>query len=55
VTTSAPPTPGGGSHFNGWSFFGGILLTLVLFGISFVGYKYYTTRVRSGGNYNQFQ
>jgi hypothetical protein len=51
------PTPGGDSDnnaFNGWSFFGGILLTLGLFAVGFVGYKYYRLRNGTGADYNRF-
>ena len=45
-----------GRSFDGWSFFGGIILTLVCFAIAFVGVKYY--KIRRGhqgeGNYNRF-
>jgi CD164 antigen len=51
-TTVRPPTPDGG--FNGWSFFGGILLTLGLFAIGFVGFKYYRLRSGTGADYNRF-
>jgi len=48
-----PPEPKEG-HFDGWSFFGGILLTLGLAAIGFVGVKYYKLRSGAGGNYNRF-
>jgi len=48
-----PPEPKEG-HFDGWSFFGGILLTLGLVAIGFVGVKYYKLRSGTGGNYNRF-
>jgi len=48
-----PPEPKGG-HFDGWSFFGGILLTLGVAAIGFVGIKYYKLRSGTGGNYNRF-
>merc|ERR1712241_908921 len=58
-TTTDPVDPSGksGSKFDGWSFFGGILLTIGLSAIGFVSFKYY--KVRSGGNhagtnYNRF-
>merc|ERR1719273_2441708 len=58
-STTAPVDPSGksGSKFDGWSFFGGILLTIGLSAIGFVSFKYY--KVRSGGNhantnYNRF-
>merc|ERR1712203_539703 len=57
-TTEVMPDPGPDSsrgHFDGWSFFGGILLTLGIAAIGFVGFKYYKLRnVSSGGNYNRF-
>merc|ERR1712037_415344 len=59
TTTETPVDPSGrgGSKFDGWSFFGGILLTIGLSAIGFVSFKYY--KVRSGGahvgtNYNRF-
>jgi hypothetical protein len=48
-----PPEPKGG-HFDGWSFFGGILLTLGGAAIGFVGVKYYKLRSGSGATYNRF-
>merc|ERR1712154_653399 len=61
TTTTTPsdvmpePAPGSRGHFDGWSFFGGILLTLGIAAIGFVGFKYYKLRnVSSGGNYNRF-
>jgi len=50
------PTPEDRGHFDGWSFFGGILLTLGAAAIGFVGFKYYKLRSTSGsgGNYNRF-
>ena len=48
-----PPEPKGG-HFDGWSFFGGILLTLGGAAIGFVGVKYYKLRSGSGTTYNRF-
>lgn len=48
-----PPEPKGG-HFDGWSFFGGILLTLGVAAIGFVGIKYYKLRSGSGTTYNRF-
>jgi len=55
-TTSSPaaaPEPHG-RHFDGWSFFGGIFLTVGLMTVGFVVMKYY--KVRQGGNtfYNRF-
>ena len=58
VTTTKPVDPSGrtGSKFDGWSFFGGILLTVGVSAIGFISFKYY--KVRSGGqggaNYNRF-
>ena len=59
VTSTATPDPSGrsGSKFDGWSFFGGILLTVGVSSIAFISFKYY--KVRSGGqgggaNYNRF-
>jgi len=56
-TTPVDPSGKSGSKFDGWSFFGGILLTIGLSAIGFVSFKYY--KVRSGGNhastnYNRF-
>jgi len=48
-----PPEPKDG-HFDGWSFFGGILLTLGVAAIGFVGIKYYKLRQGSGTTYNRF-
>lgn len=56
-TTAAPteaPEPESRGHFDGWSFFGGILLTLGIAAIGFVGFKYYKLRSVSGANYNRF-
>jgi len=59
ATSTATPDPSGrsGSKFDGWSFFGGILLTVGVSSIAFISFKYY--KVRSGGqgggaNYNRF-
>merc|ERR1712228_710238 len=57
TTTPVDPSGKSGSKFDGWSFFGGILLTIGLSAIGFVSFKYY--KVRSGGNhantnYNRF-
>merc|ERR1712083_477038 len=51
-TTTVPiPEPDTGKgHFDGWSFFGGILLSLGLAAIGLVGYKYYRLRSGTGGN-----
>merc|ERR1711892_116650 len=66
TTTTVPTTPTpstavpdpepdtGKGHFDGWSFFGGILLTLGLAAIGLVGFKYYRLRSGTGGNYNRF-
>jgi len=59
VTTTTTPAsttaaPAGRGHFDGWSFFGGILLTLGLAAIGLVGFKYYRLRSGTGGNYNRF-
>merc|ERR1712179_445986 len=59
TTSSSTEVPGpepdtGKGHFDGWSFFGGILLTLGLAAIGLVGYKYYRLRSGTGGNYNRF-
>merc|ERR1711983_726066 len=59
TSTEAPtarpsPDPSSRGHFDGWSFFGGILLTLGMAAIGFVGFKYYKLRSSSGGNYNRF-
>eukprot|EP00088_Acartia_fossae_P018948 TRINITY_DN20997_c0_g1_i11.p1 TRINITY_DN20997_c0_g1~~TRINITY_DN20997_c0_g1_i11.p1 ORF type:complete len:206 (-),score=61.46 TRINITY_DN20997_c0_g1_i11:946-1527(-) len=60
-TTSPPaipdttPNPSSNTNqFNGWSFFGGILLTVLLAAIGFVGFKYYKLRSGTGGRYNTF-
>ena len=39
-------------RFDGWSFFGGIILTVGIAGISFAGYKYYQSRGPKPENYN---
>ena len=56
ISTTPPVDPSGksGSKFDGWSFFGGILLTLGVAAIGFVGIKYYKLRSGTGGNYNRF-
>merc|ERR1712227_815406 len=59
TSTEAPTArpsqdPNSRGHFDGWSFFGGILLTLGMAAIGFVGFKYYKLRSGSGGNYNRF-
>ncbi len=55
--TTVNPDARGGSNFDGWSFFGGILLTVGVSAIGFISFKYY--KVRNGGspggtNYNRF-
>lgn len=53
--TVTMPSPDENRGFEGWSFFGGIVLTLVVFAIGFVGFKYYKIRGSAhGGNYNRF-
>ena len=57
IPMTSTPEPRHGSQFDGWSFFGGILLTIGLSAIGFVSFKYY--KVRSGGgiggaSYNRF-
>ena len=52
--TTPHPKPDSRGHFDGWSFFGGILLTLGIAAIGFVGFKYYKIRSTTGGNYNRF-
>jgi len=56
TTTAPPPDDDHPRHFDGWSFFGGILFTLALLAVLYVGYKYYSIRKgRSGsGNYSMF-
>ena len=57
ITSKDPPPPPSSGGWSFWSFFGGILLTLGLSAIGFVGFKYYKARsVQSGGglNYNRF-
>jgi len=58
VTTSVPVNPdsGKGGGFDGWSFFGGIILALVGVAISFLSVKYWKVRraQTTGGNYNRF-
>ena len=49
--------PRGGSNFDGWSFFGGILLTVGIAAIAFISFKYYKVRAgqhNTGANYNRF-
>jgi hypothetical protein len=58
-TSTAPidPDAKGGNSFDGWSFFGGILLTVGISTIGFVSYKYYKVRSTgqgTGANYNRF-
>ncbi|TRY75051.1 hypothetical protein TCAL_05655 [Tigriopus californicus] len=53
--TVTMPSPDENRGFEGWSFFGGIVLTLVVFAIGFVGFKYYKIRGSAhGGKYSQF-
>merc|ERR1711983_522017 len=58
VTSTATPDPSGrsGSKFDGWSFFGGILLTVGVSSIAFISFKYYKVRSshQGGANYNRF-
>merc|ERR1711962_1110075 len=54
TTTNVPSSNTSRGHFDGWSFFGGILLTLGLAAIGLVGFKYYRLRSGTGGNYNRF-
>jgi len=58
TTSKDDPTPKSSGGWSFWSFFGGILLTLGLSAIGFVGFKYYKARsgqVGGGGlNYNRF-
>lgn len=57
ITSKDPPPPPSSGGWSFWSFFGGILLTLGLSAIGFVGFKYYKARsAQSGGglNYNRF-
>merc|ERR1711962_1397589 len=54
TTTTTTTTNNSRGHFDGWSFFGGILLTLGLAAIGLVGFKYYRLRSGTGGNYNRF-
>jgi len=57
VTTAVPVNPDGGKGgFDGWSFFGGIVLALVGVAISFLSVKYWKIRrgQTTGGDYNRF-
>ncbi|XP_040563860.1 uncharacterized protein [Lepeophtheirus salmonis] len=54
TTSSTPIDPENKSSFDGWSFFGGILLTVGFFSIGFVGLKYYRVRSRTDADYNRF-
>lgn len=57
VTTAVPVNPDGGKGgFDGWSFFGGIVLALVGVAISFLSIKYWKIRrgQTTGGDYNRF-
>merc|ERR1719461_1403564 len=44
TTSKDTPTPKSSGGWSFWSFFGGILLTLGLSAIGFVGFKYYKAR-----------
>lgn len=56
--TPVDPDDRAGSKFDGWSFFGGILLTVGIAAIGFISYKCYKVRHLfigdSGTNYNRF-
>ena len=54
--TPVDPDAGKSGGFDGWSFFGGIVLALVGVAISFLSVKYWKIRraQTSGGNYNRF-
>ena len=39
-------------QFHGWSFFGGIVVTILTAAIAFVGIKYYKTKKMQNQNYN---
>ena len=57
ITSKNPPPPPSSGGWSFWSFFGGILLTLGLSAIGFVGFKYYKARAAQPGgglNYNRF-
>merc|ERR1712038_346745 len=57
VTTAVPVNPDAGKGgFDGWSFFGGIVLALVGVAISFLSIKYWKIRrgQTTGGDYNRF-
>jgi len=57
ITSKNPPPPASNGGWSFWSFFGGILLTLGLSAIGFVGFKYYKARSGTPGgglNYNRF-
>merc|ERR1719213_758456 len=58
TTPKAPINPDdrSGSKFDGWSFFGGILLTVGVSAIGFISFKYYKVRSshQGGANYNRF-
>jgi hypothetical protein len=58
TTSKDTPTPASSGGWSFWSFFGGILLTLGLPAIGFVGFKYYKARSGQAGggglNYNRF-
>jgi len=48
------PIPDSGRQFDGWSFFGGIILTVGMAAIVFMSAKYYKTRNPTSMNYNLF-
>merc|ERR1711994_164750 len=51
----AVPIEDSGRQFDGWSFFGGIILTIGIAAIAFLGVKYYKTRDHPVSlNYNLF-
>merc|ERR1712079_357373 len=51
----AVPIEDSGRQFDGWSFFGGIILTIGIAAIAFLGIKYYKTRNHPVSlNYNLF-
>ena len=51
---SVAPGPDHERHFDGWSFFGGILLTVSMLLIGFVLTKYYRVKQGEGRIYNRF-
>ena len=42
-------------QFHGWSFFGGIVVTIGTAAIAFVGFKYHKTKKMQNPNYNLFK